>query len=144
LPGATLAISPVTSPLRKRRASSPATLTTPRSGEVLLHAGSLGSVSIVSCQNSRRNVSAVGRPQVQFRQRMADTYDLILKGGTVVNHDGEGVRDLAFAAAGFRRSATVARVCGRGDRLPGTASPAGRDRHPGSFPRARPHPQGRP
>ena len=27
---------------------------------------------------------------------MAETYDLILKGGTVVNHDGEGVRDLAI------------------------------------------------
>src|SRR5215213_1286881 len=26
---------------------------------------------------------------------MAETYDLILKGGTVVNHDGEGVRNLA-------------------------------------------------
>jgi dihydroorotase len=36
---------------------------------------------------------------------MAETYDLILKGGTVVNHDGEGVRDLGikdgrFAAIG--------------------------------------------
>src|SRR3954454_11556 len=28
---------------------------------------------------------------------MADGYDLILKGGTVVNQDGEGVRDLAIA-----------------------------------------------
>ena len=26
---------------------------------------------------------------------MAASYDLILKGGTVVNHDGEGVRDVA-------------------------------------------------
>ncbi|MGE4166478.1 MAG: dihydroorotase, partial [Xanthobacteraceae bacterium] len=25
---------------------------------------------------------------------MADTFDLILKGGTVVNHDGEGTRDI--------------------------------------------------
>ena len=36
---------------------------------------------------------------------MAETYDLILKGGTVVNHDGEGVRDVGikdgrFAAIG--------------------------------------------
>ena len=37
---------------------------------------------------------------------MAETYDLILKGGTVVNQDGEGVRDLGIAAAGSRRSAT--------------------------------------
>jgi dihydroorotase len=28
---------------------------------------------------------------------MAESYDLILKGGTVVNHDGEGVRDVAIA-----------------------------------------------
>src|ERR1043166_3304180 len=28
---------------------------------------------------------------------MADSYDLILKGGTVVNQDGEGVRDVAIA-----------------------------------------------
>ena len=27
---------------------------------------------------------------------MADSYDLILKGGTVVNHDGEGLRDLGI------------------------------------------------
>jgi len=27
---------------------------------------------------------------------MTDTYDLILRGGTVVNHDGEGVRDIAI------------------------------------------------
>jgi dihydroorotase len=29
---------------------------------------------------------------------MTQSYDLLLKGGTVVNHDGEGVRDLAIAA----------------------------------------------
>ena len=39
---------------------------------------------------------------------MAESYDLILKGGTVVNHDGEGVRDLGIvggriAAIGDRR-----------------------------------------
>ena len=28
---------------------------------------------------------------------MAQSYDLILKGGTVVNHDGEGLRDLGIA-----------------------------------------------
>jgi dihydroorotase len=32
---------------------------------------------------------------------MADTYDLILKGGTVVNHDGEGARDLGIRAGKF-------------------------------------------
>lgn len=28
---------------------------------------------------------------------MAGTFDLLITGATVVNHDGEGVRDLAFA-----------------------------------------------
>ena len=28
---------------------------------------------------------------------MIQTYDLILKGATVVNHDGEGVRDIAIS-----------------------------------------------
>jgi dihydroorotase len=32
---------------------------------------------------------------------MAETYDLILKGGTVVNHDGEGTRDLGVRAGRF-------------------------------------------
>ena len=32
---------------------------------------------------------------------MADSYDLILKGGTVVNHDGEGLRDLGIHAGRF-------------------------------------------
>src|SRR4249919_2139526 len=32
---------------------------------------------------------------------MADSYDLILKGGTVVNHDGEGLRDLGIRAGRF-------------------------------------------
>ena len=29
---------------------------------------------------------------------MSETYDLLIKGGTVVNHDGEGVRDIAIRA----------------------------------------------
>lgn len=32
---------------------------------------------------------------------MAETYDLILKGGIVVNHDGEGVRDLGIRGGRF-------------------------------------------
>jgi len=32
---------------------------------------------------------------------MAESYDLILKGGTVVNHDGEGLRDLGVRAGRF-------------------------------------------
>jgi dihydroorotase len=46
---------------------------------------------------------------------MAETYDLILKGGSVVNQDGEGVRDLAirggrFAAIGDLSRAAAAEV----------------------------------
>jgi dihydroorotase len=46
---------------------------------------------------------------------MADTYDLILKGGTVVNQDGEGLRDLGirggrFAAIGDLSRASAAEV----------------------------------
>jgi dihydroorotase len=46
---------------------------------------------------------------------MAETYDLILKGGTVVNHDGEGARDLGikdgrFAAIGDLSRASAGEV----------------------------------
>jgi dihydroorotase len=37
---------------------------------------------------------------------MADHFDLILKGGTVVNHDGEGVRDIGIVGG---------RIAGIGD-----------------------------
>ena len=37
---------------------------------------------------------------------MAQTYDLILKGATVVNHDGEGVRDLGVTGGRIAASAT--------------------------------------
>jgi dihydroorotase len=36
-----------------------------------------------------------------MRSSMADTYDLVLKGGIVVNHDGEGPRDLGIRAGRF-------------------------------------------
>ena len=46
---------------------------------------------------------------------MSDTYDLILRGGTVVNHDGEGVRDIGIrdgriAAIGQLTSAKAERT----------------------------------
>ena len=41
---------------------------------------------------------------------MADTYDLILKGGTVVNHDGEGVRDIGIRAGKFAAIGDLARA----------------------------------
>ena len=53
---------------------------------------------------------------------MAQTFDLILRGATVVNHDGEGVRDIGvsegkIAAIGTsgarvgRRGRSIARAC---------------------------------
>jgi dihydroorotase len=41
---------------------------------------------------------------------MAESYDLILKGGTVVNHDGEGVRDLGIRAGRFAAIGDLARA----------------------------------
>src|SRR5262245_11805797 len=40
---------------------------------------------------------------------MAQSYDLVLKNGTIVNHDGEGVRDLAIAGG---RIAAIGQVTG--------------------------------
>ena len=41
---------------------------------------------------------------------MAETYDLILKGGAVVNHDGEGVRDLGLRAGRFAAIGDLSRA----------------------------------
>ena len=41
---------------------------------------------------------------------MAETYDLILKGGTVVNQDGEAVRDLAIRGSRFAAIGDLARA----------------------------------
>jgi len=43
---------------------------------------------------------------------MADTYDLILKGGTVVNQDGEGLRDLGIRAGRFAAIGDLSRASG--------------------------------
>jgi dihydroorotase len=41
---------------------------------------------------------------------MAETYDLILKGGTVVNHDGEAARDLGIRAGRFATIGDLSRA----------------------------------
>jgi dihydroorotase len=41
---------------------------------------------------------------------MADSYDLILKGGTVVNHDGEGPRDLGVRSGRFAAIGDLSRA----------------------------------
>ena len=46
---------------------------------------------------SPANVRRCGRQSQERQTGMAQTFDLILRGGTVVNHDGEGARDLGGA-----------------------------------------------
>src|ERR1700759_711812 len=41
---------------------------------------------------------------------MADTFDLILKGGVVVNHDGEGARDLGIRGGRFAAIGDLSRA----------------------------------
>jgi len=41
---------------------------------------------------------------------MAETFDLILKGGTVVNHDGEGARDIGIGAGRFAAIGDLSRA----------------------------------
>jgi len=69
---------------------------------------------------------------------MADSFDLILKGGTVVNHDGAGARDLGvragrFAAIGDLSRAAAGEVidCGGLHLLPGVIDTHVHFREPG-------------
>jgi dihydroorotase len=69
---------------------------------------------------------------------MADSYDLILKGGTVVNQDGEGLRDIGiragrFAAIGDLRQASAGEVidCRGLHLLPGVIDTQVHFREPG-------------
>jgi len=41
---------------------------------------------------------------------MADSYDLILKGGTVVNQDGEGLRDIGIRGGRFSAIGDLSRA----------------------------------
>src|SRR3974377_1220282 len=69
---------------------------------------------------------------------MVESYDLILKGGIVVNHDGEGVRDLGirvgrFAAIGDLSGACASEVvdCSGLHLLPGVIDSHVHSREPG-------------
>ena len=76
---------------------------------------------------------------------MAETYDVVLSGGTVVNHDGEGIRDIGIrggmiagigdlsrASAGQRIEAKGLHV------LPGVIDTQVHFREPGARPQGRP------
>ena len=80
-----------------------------------------------------------------MRSSMADTYDLILKGGIVVNHDGEGPRDLGIRAGRFvaiddlsRASAGEVIDCKGLHLLPGVIDSQVHFREPGLDPQGRP------
>src|ERR1700693_2972327 len=69
---------------------------------------------------------------------MADNYDLILKGGTVVNQDGEGLRDLGIRAGRFAAIGNLSRAaageviyCGVMHWLPGVIDSHVHFREPG-------------
>ena len=76
---------------------------------------------------------------------MPATFDLILRGGSVVNHDGIGARDIGvtggrIAALGDLSAADAGEV----DRRARADHPARRHRHAGAFPRAGRRAQGGP
>src|SRR5690606_33308113 len=48
--------------------------------------------------DGRRHPVYSARPYTPEETAMPETFDLILKGGTVANQDGEGVRDIAVRA----------------------------------------------
>jgi dihydroorotase len=48
-----------------------------------------------------------------MRSSMAESYDLILKGGIVVNHDGEGARDLGIRTGRFVAMGDLSRASAR-------------------------------
>ena len=79
-----------------------------------------------------------GRGPARESRTLAETFDLVFKGGTLVNHAGEGLADIGV------RDGRIAAI---GDIAAGAAGETidatglhilpGRDRHPGAFPRAR-------
>ena len=105
--GVTLAISPVTRPLRKCAGVVAGDLDHAAVGEkCCLHAilwGPCDSLLPELAAKRKRCRQAAQGPDLAAVRSMADTYDLILKGGTVVNHDGEGVRDLGVRGGRIRR-----------------------------------------
>ena len=76
---------------------------------------------------------------------MPRSFDCVLINGTVVNHDGVGLRDIGDSRRAHRRDRSLRRRCGgRAHRLPGPAHSSRRHRFPGAFSRAGPRSQGGP
>ena len=91
------------------------------------------------CPNKARTIVMTG-----CRGPMNQRFDTILKSGTVVNQDGEGVCDIGITRGPDRRHRRARPGIGRrSHRLQGAAYPARRDGHAGAFPRARADAQGR-
>ena len=130
------------SPLRKVRASAPATLTTPRSGRSAAFMRSVR-FPISTCQSCRRNVRrADAALKAAIRGgRQAFQYGGWLRPDPQGRHGRQpGRRGRARSrrpAARSPRSATVGGRAAETVDCRGPAYPAGRDRHPGAFPRAR-------
>ena len=78
-----------------------------------------------TCQMSQANVRRSRTSHKSGTIGMTQSFDLILKGGTVVNHDGEGVRDLAITGGRIAAIGDLSQAsAGRGDRLPRPACAA--------------------
>ena len=69
---------------------------------------------------------------------MAETFDLIVRGGEVVNHAGRGMADVGVRGGKIAAVGDLGQAVGRrGVRRARAGRAAGRDRQPGAFPRAR-------
>ena len=79
----------------------------------------------------------------QEKPDLAQTFDLVFKGGTVVNQAGEGLADIGVRDGPYRRDRLDRRRRGgRDHRRYRPAHSPRRDRQPGAFPRARARAQG--
>ena len=149
--------SQVRRPWRKASASSPATRTMARSGQqgdamatpVIEGAGHcVAPAADISRRCPGLNPGAPIRSPIRPHGAppMAQPFDLLLTGGTVVNQDG--ARRGATSASGTGAIAAIGDLsraaAGETHGLPGPAHPARRHRHAGAFPRARPRAQGGP
>ena len=147
-PGSSVTTLPVTSPCRKARASAPPTRTTPRWDKCAAFLCLLPAFrNIVDPYNVMNATILVYPCKHRSANELKHTwgtpcrgknFDLIVRGGEVVNHAGAGWRDIGVRAARSPRSATCPRPPPAKWSIARAAHPARRDRQPGPFPRTRP------